>query len=109
MAYIAAPAFLLWLQLASLRKTLVSVREAKARLYCFGKLQPASGTDECACMIMKISPFILQGIVLFDVQVRCPAYIRNSQQEMTTQGKGTADHVLPLGDWFMISTCVSCE
>ena len=27
--------------------------------------------------------------------------------EMLKQGKGTADHLLPLGDWFLI--CAGCE
>ena len=33
---------------------------------------------------------------------RCPAYMRATIKQRTKQGKGTIDHLLPLGDWFLL-------
>ena len=44
--------------------------------------------------------------VIFPYQGRCPASIEITKKETIKktvgQGKGTADHLMPLGDWFKI-------
>ena len=48
---------------------------------------------------------ILQDFVPY--RSRCPASIEITKKETikktVAQGKGTADHLMPLGDWFTIS------
>ena len=50
------------------------------------------------------SPCILQDFVpSSSLRGRCPAYIIEYFKQMPRQGKGTDDHLLPLGDWFLPS------
>ena len=43
------------------------------------------------------SRFPLYSTVYHPLWVRYPAYTQNKQQKITRQGKGTADHLMPLG------------
>ena len=45
------------------------------------------------------SPCVLQDFV--PLRGRSPAYLKGYHKQTAQQGKGTEDHLLPLGDWFM--------
>ena len=44
---------------------------------------------------------ILQGFVPY--KGRCPTTAQLLLENSIKRGKGTADHMMPLGDWFMVS------
>ena len=44
---------------------------------------------------------ILQGFVPYEG--RCPTTAQLLLENSIKRGKGTADHMMPLGDWFMVS------
>ena len=45
------------------------------------------------------SPCVLQDFV--PLRGRSPAYLKGYHKQIAQQGKGTDDHLLPLGDWFL--------
>ena len=45
------------------------------------------------------SPCVLQDFV--PLRGQSPAYLKGYHKQTAQQGKGTEDHLLPLGDWFL--------
>ena len=48
----------------------------------------------------RMNRFPLCSTGLHPLRVHCPAYLKGWLIKMSEQGKGTADHILPLGDRF---------
>ena len=78
----------------------------------YGKPEPPSGMPETASGMPETASGIdrwtdrhtdVQVQVFVPLWGQSPAHLRGCTLLITKQGKGTGDHLLPLGDWFILA------